>query len=163
MEDNGKQISRGFDLNKVMLIGRLTADVKINEAETSGIFTIALNGGYVDRETGEVKSTVEFVRCVSFRKSLYPYLKKGKLIHVEGHLHTYKNDNIKIKFEDKEYPYKITEVIATRVVLLSSGNEIKAGANSEVQIDTQVVTAEVVENTEKPKSPPSTSKNTRKK
>jgi single-strand DNA-binding protein len=81
-------------LNKTMLIGRLGRDPetkysKDGRAITS--FSIATTLAYKDKTSGEKKETTEWHRIVAFNKLAEicgQYLTKGKLVYVEGRLHT---------------------------------------------------------------------------
>jgi single-strand DNA-binding protein len=78
------------DLNKVILIGRLTRDpeLKYTQGGTSVCsFSIANNRTYVT--AGEKKEQVSFFNCVAWAKTgevIAEYCKKGKRIGIEGRL-----------------------------------------------------------------------------
>lgn len=78
------------DLNKVILIGRLTKDpeLKYTQGGTSVCsFSIANNRTYVT--AGEKKEQVSFFNCVAWAKTgevIAEYCKKGKRIGIEGRL-----------------------------------------------------------------------------
>ena len=106
-------------MNKVLLTGRLTADVKVNEygkGETAGIlapFTVAV-------QTNKEEAT--FVNCVAFNNQaefLDKWFKKGSPIEVEGRL---TNDNYKDINGDMRYTYK---VVVERLGFLPSTSEEK--------------------------------------
>lgn len=111
--------------NKVILIGRLTADPEL-KTTTSGIsvtsFTVAVDRRFA-KETDEVKA--DFINVVCWRKSaefVARYFSKGKPILVEGSLQTRSytaNDG------SKRY---VTEVVADNVSFVES-----AGASRERQ------------------------------
>ncbi len=111
--------------NKVILIGRLTADPEL-KTTTSGIsvtsFTVAVDRRFA-KETDEVKA--DFINVVCWRKSaefVARYFGKGKPILVEGQLQTRSytaNDG------SKRY---VTEVVADNVSFVES-----AGASRERQ------------------------------
>lgn len=74
-------------MNKVMLMGRLTADPKINAARTVSNYSIAVNRAFAKQ--GE--ANVDFFNCVAFNKAgefANTYFKKGMLVAIVGHLQT---------------------------------------------------------------------------
>lgn len=81
-------------LNKTMLIGRLGRDPetrysKGGQAITS--FSIATTLSWKDKTSGERKETTEWHRIVTFNKLAEicsQYLSKGRLVYIEGRLHT---------------------------------------------------------------------------
>ncbi|MDX1957692.1 MAG: single-stranded DNA-binding protein [Leptospiraceae bacterium] len=78
------------DLNKVILIGRLTRDPEIKVVNTTTVasFSIANNNTYVSN--GQKKEEVSYFDCEVWGKLaeiLRDYTKKGKQILVEGRLH----------------------------------------------------------------------------
>lgn len=107
------------NFNKVILIGRLTADPEL-KTTTSGIpvtsFSIAVGRRYA-KETDEVKA--DFINIVCWRKSaefVARYFNKGKSILVEGQLQSRSytaNDG------SKRY---VTEVVADNVSFVESAN-----------------------------------------
>lgn len=87
-------------MNKVILVGRLTADPELKQT-TSGVancrFTVAVDRRVPNKETGEREA--DFITCVAWRKSaefLAKYFTKGKMIVVEGTLRT-------DKYQDKNH------------------------------------------------------------
>lgn len=77
-------------INKVILMGRLTADPELRQT-TSGIsscrFSIAVDRGYKSRDTGE--RLTDFINVVAWRQTaefICRYFSKGKMIIVEGSL-----------------------------------------------------------------------------
>lgn len=79
-------------MNKVILIGRLTADPELRQTQ-SGVsscrFTVAVNRNFVDKNTGERQA--DFISCVAWRQTaefVNRYFKKGNMICVEGTLRT---------------------------------------------------------------------------
>lgn len=88
-------------MNKVMLIGRLTADPELRQTQ-SGVascqFTVAVNRKFADKNTGERQA--DFIRCQAWRQTadfVSRYFTKGKMIIVEGSLRT-------STYQDKKYP-----------------------------------------------------------
>lgn len=79
-------------MNKVISIGRLTADPELRQTQ-SGVsscrFTVAVNRNFVDKNTGERQA--DFISCVAWRQTaefVNRYFKKGNMICVEGTLRT---------------------------------------------------------------------------
>lgn len=77
-------------MNKVVLIGRLTADPELRQTQ-SGIascrFTVAVNRKYKNEQTGEYDA--DFITCVAWRQTaefVSRYFTKGKMIALEGTL-----------------------------------------------------------------------------
>lgn len=77
-------------LNKVILMGRLTADPELRQT-TSGIsscrFSVAVNRSYTSKDTGERQT--DFINVVAWRNTaefVSRYFSKGKMIIVEGSL-----------------------------------------------------------------------------
>ncbi|PIV90255.1 single-stranded DNA-binding protein [Candidatus Gracilibacteria bacterium CG17_big_fil_post_rev_8_21_14_2_50_48_13] len=87
-------------VNKVILVGNLTRDPVLKSTENGQpvcTFGIATNREWRTR-TGEKKSLPEFHNIVAWSKladKCFKYLKKGKLVFVEGYLKTrvFDNDN----------------------------------------------------------------------
>ena len=87
-------------MNKSILIGRLTADPELRQTQ-SGIsscrFTVAVNRKYKN-DKGEFEA--DFITCVAWRQTaefVSKYFTKGKMIAIEGTLHTG-------SYQDKNYP-----------------------------------------------------------
>ena len=108
-----------MDLNKAMLIGRLTRDPEVKTTPKSGSFTmfsVATSREWVDQKGAKQKLT-EFSNVVVWGKlgeALGKFLKKGKQVYVEGHLQT--SDWLG---KDGTKRYK-TEVVAESVIMLGS-------------------------------------------
>ena len=82
------------DLNKVMLIGRLTQDLEVKKLPESGrsvvTFSLATNSRYKTSEWNLVEEA-EFHRCVAFgplADVIGQYLSKGRKVYIEGRLRT---------------------------------------------------------------------------
>lgn len=87
-------------MNKVIIIGRICNDIELRQTQ-SGIsscrFTIAVNRKYKN-DKGEFEA--DFITCVAWRQTaefVSRYFSKGKMIAVEGTLHTG-------SYQDKNYP-----------------------------------------------------------
>lgn len=88
-------------MNKVILIGRLTADPELRQTQ-SGIascrFTVAVNRKYKNETTGEYDA--DFITCVAWRQTaefVSRYFSKGKMIVVEGNFRSG-------SYQDKNHP-----------------------------------------------------------
>lgn len=88
-------------MNKVILMGRLTADPELRQTP-SGVsscsFSIAVNRKFVNKQTGERQA--DFIRCIAWRQTaefINRYFNKGSMICVEGEL---RQDN----YQDRNHP-----------------------------------------------------------
>lgn len=77
-------------LNKVILMGRLTADPELRQT-ASGVsscrFSVAVNRSYASKDTGERQT--DFIDVIAWRNTaefVSRYFSKGKMIIVEGSL-----------------------------------------------------------------------------
>ena len=110
-------------LNKVMLIGHLGDDVKMNYFEGGnciGRFPLATNDSYTNRQTGERVTNTEWHNIVVRNKAAEiceKYLKKGDKIYVEGRL-----KNRQWQGEDGNMRYT-TEIHVTDFTFLTNKNE----------------------------------------
>lgn len=79
-------------MNKVILMGRLTADPEVNYSSGENATTFARYTLAVDRRfKREGDTTADFIRCVAFGKSAefaQKYLHKGIKIAIEGRIQT---------------------------------------------------------------------------
>lgn len=88
-------------MNKVILMGRLTADPVLRQTQSGVVscgFSIAVNRRFVDKQTGERQA--DFIRCTAWRQTaefINRYFKKGSMICVEGEI---RQDN----YQDKNHP-----------------------------------------------------------
>lgn len=85
-----------MNINKVMLMGRLTSDPEL-KMSASGIpnvrFSVAINRRFARQ--GEDRPTADFIRCAAFRQTaefVSKYFRKGSVIIVFGSL---QNDSYK--------------------------------------------------------------------
>ncbi|MBE7437833.1 MAG: single-stranded DNA-binding protein [Spirochaetales bacterium] len=78
------------DLNKVMLVGRMTRDPELKHTGNGGAyvrFGLANNRNYT--AGGERKEEVSFFNCVAWGRQaeiIHQYCKKGKQVAIEGRL-----------------------------------------------------------------------------
>lgn len=118
-------------VNKVIIIGNLTRDPEMKE--TQGGQKITSFGIATNREWttsgGDRKKSTEFHEVVAWAKLgeiCNDYLKKGKLVYIEGYLKTRSWDS-----EDGTKRFK-TEIVAEDMVILSKRDD-----GSEEEIDYQ--------------------------
>ena len=86
-----------FGLNRAEVIGRLGADVSINQLSSGGRvanLSIATDESYIDKQTGERVDRTEWHRVVTFQNGLVDmfekHARKGRLVYVAGKLQTRK-------------------------------------------------------------------------
>lgn len=111
-----------MDLNKVMLIGRLTRDPESKttpQGITVASFGLATNRVWKDQQ-GNQQDKTEFHNVVAWRKLAEicaQYLKKGRQVYIEGHLQTRTWEG-----QDGKKNYR-TEVVADNMIMLGSKND----------------------------------------
>jgi single-strand DNA-binding protein len=80
------------DINRVILIGRLTRDPELKSTSVGTYFcrfTLASNRSVYNKQTGESRDEVGYFDCIAWGKSaeiIHKYLQKGRRIAVEGSL-----------------------------------------------------------------------------
>ena len=116
-----------MDLNKVMIIGRLTRDPEVrttpNGANVAS-FSLATSFNWTD-QSGQKKEQTEFHNIVAWRKLgdiVAQYLKKGSQVYIEGRLTTRSWDGT-----DGKKNYR-TEIVAENMIMLA-----RPGAGSSAQ------------------------------
>ncbi|MEX1997437.1 MAG: single-stranded DNA-binding protein [Candidatus Andersenbacteria bacterium] len=115
-----------MDLNKVMLIGRLTRDPESRttpQGVTVTNFGLATSRVWKDAQ-GNQQNATEFHNIVAWRRLgeiCAQYLSKGRQIYIEGHLQTRSWEGQEGK---KQYR---TEVVADNMIMLGSKGD-SAGA-----------------------------------
>lgn len=107
-----------MDLNKVMIIGRLTRDPELRTTQ-SGInvcsISVATGFVYTNQQSGQKVETTEFHNVVLWRKLgeiAHQYLKKGTQVFIEGRLQTRSWEG-----QDGAKRYR-TEIIADNMIML---------------------------------------------
>lgn len=109
-----------MDLNKVMIIGRLTRDPEtrtIPSGQTVATFSVATSRQWTDRVSGEKKSQTEFHSVVAWRRLAEicgQYLRKGSQVYIEGYLQTRSWDD---PSGQKKYR---TEIVCDNMIMLGS-------------------------------------------
>lgn len=107
-----------MDLNKVMIIGRLTRDPEtktIPSGQMVATFSVATGRQWTDKESGQKKEQTEFHNIVAWRRLAeicQQYLKKGAQVYLEGHLQTRSWDD---PSGVKKYR---TEIVADQMIML---------------------------------------------
>ena len=105
-------------LNKVLLIGNLTADPELRytpQGTAVATFSVATNRNWTD-QAGQPQEAVEFTRCVAWAKLAEvcsQILKKGRKAYVEGRLQTREWEA-----QDKT-KRRTTEVVIDNMIALS--------------------------------------------
>ncbi|HTL39458.1 MAG TPA: single-stranded DNA-binding protein [Methylomirabilota bacterium] len=128
-----------MDLNKVMLIGRLTRDPEVrttpNGAKVAAI-GLATSFNWTDKNDGQKKEQTEFHNVVMWRGLAgvaEQYLKKGSQVYIEGRLQTRSWDD-KTSGQKK---YR-TEIVADNMIMLGragGSNSAPATGSSPVTMD----------------------------
>lgn len=97
-----------MNINKVMLMGRLTADPEL-KMSASGVpnvrFSVAVNRRFAKQ--GEDRPTADFIPCTAFRQTaefVSKYFRKGSVIIVFGSI---QNDNYKDRDGNERRSYSI--------------------------------------------------------
>jgi len=109
-------------VNKVILIGNLTRDPEIRETTNNqriATFGLATNRQWMTSKN-ERKTSAEFHECVAWAKLAEiceKYLRKGKLVYVEGYLKTRSWDT-----EEGVKKFK-TEIVVEDMIMLDKRNE----------------------------------------
>jgi single-strand DNA-binding protein len=121
-----------MDLNKVMIIGRLTRDPELRTIPSGASVCqmgVATSYVYTNQTTGQKVETTEFHNVVMWRKLgeiANQYLKKGNQVYIEGRLQTRSWDG-----KDGQKRNR-TEIIADNMIMLGSKNSgsSSAGGNT---------------------------------
>ena len=128
-----------MDLNKVMLIGRLTRDPELratpNGAQVAS-FSVATSFNWTD-QSGQKKEQTEFHNVVAWRKLaeiVGQYLKKGSQVYIEGRLSTR-------SWDDKQSGQKRyrTEVVADNMIMLGRPGAGSSPAEARAQAEPEPV------------------------
>ena len=130
-------------VNKVFLVGNLTRDPELRQTangQSMCTFGIATNRDWIT-QSGEKKSSAEFHELVIWAKLAefsHQYLRKGKLIYVEGYLKTRSWDT-----PEGVRRFK-TEVVVQDLIILEK-RPTDTEASSHEQPETEEMTAEMFE------------------
>ena len=118
-------------MNKVMLVGRLTADPEFRQNQTGSVscrIRVAVDRRFVDKNTGERQA--DFISCTAWGQTaefINRYFSKGKLIGIEGTLRTG-------SYQDRNHPdvtHYTTEVWIENVEFV--GGKAESGGNNNYQ------------------------------
>lgn len=115
------------NVNKVTLIGRLTRDPEAKQVGENALssFSVATSYSWKDK-SGEKQEKTEFTNCTAWGKLAdicNQYLKKGKLVYIEGRLQT-------DKYDKEGQTHYNTKVVVNDMKMLSSKAE-DGGTTSE--------------------------------
>jgi len=129
------------DLNKVMLIGRITSDIEVKKMGNSDVsvanITLVTNRAYKNASWEKIEEA-EFHKCVVFGKladMMWQYLTKGRKIFIEGRLRTR-------QWEDQSWNKRYTtEIVVENMNFCDSGNTNNGNAGG------NTATNNTVENT----------------
>lgn len=118
-------------MNRVNLIGRLTADPELRQTQSDVAvcrFTIAVDRKFKNKDTGEKEA--DFITCQAWRQTaefVGRYFTKGSMIALEGSLRTG-------KYQDKNHSdvtHYTTDVMVENVEFCGGKKENSGGGNSE--------------------------------
>lgn len=116
-----------MSLNKVMLIGNVTADPEVKDLSGKSVcnFSVATSRSWTDKD-GEKQEQTEFSSIDTWGKLADicgEYLLKGTKVYVEGRLQTRSWET-----DSGEKRYK-TSVVADQVIILSKKNDNKGNSH----------------------------------
>ena len=117
-------------MNKVVLVGRLTAKPELrytpqNTAYTR--FTVAVNRNFANADG---KRDADFINVVAWRKqaeTIAKYFDKGNLIALDGRLQTGSYDD---KDGNKRYTVDVASASAARAFLLSTNSKLSKATST---------------------------------
>ena len=118
-----------MDLNKAMIIGRLTADPESRttpQGTAVATYSVATNFVWTDG-SGQKQERVEYHNIVVWRKLAEicsQYLRKGSKVYIEGRLQTRNWDG-----QDGVKRYR-TEVVADNMIMLDRAGANDGGGNT---------------------------------
>lgn len=121
-----------MDLNKVMIIGRLTRDPEVRttpSGQSVCSFGVATNRVWTD-QAGQKQEKVEFHNIVAWRRLAEicgQYLQKGRQVYIEGRLQT--RDWIGQDGNKRQR----TEIITENMIMLGSPGSYVGGAPAKKQ------------------------------
>lgn len=122
-----------LNLNKVVLVGRMTADPELKQTP-SGIpvttFTLAVNRRYQTKneDGAPTQPQADFINCVAWRQTaefLCKYFRKGSAVCITGAIQTRSWTD---QSNQKKYA---TEVIADEAMFVDSKTDGASGAESD--------------------------------
>ena len=112
-----------LNLNKVVLAGRITADPELKQT-ASGVsvlsFTIAINRGYVSKNSEQGERQADFINVVAWRQTaefISRYFRRGSAICITGSIQTR-------TWQDQQGQKRYTtEVVADEAMFVDSKGE----------------------------------------
>src|SRR5438105_5241475 len=119
-----------MDLNKVMIIGRLTRDPELRSTPNGASVCqlgLATNFVYTNQQSGQKVEQVEYHTVVLWRKLAEianQYLKKGRRVYIEGRLQTHNWDGKDGVKRNR------TEIVADNMIMLDGGGGQKTAPAS---------------------------------
>lgn len=119
------------NINKVILIGNLTKDAELKEANGFVISKLSIAINKTKKVNGNIENEVSYFDLVLFGKmasALNQYLLKGTLIGVEGELKQNRWDDKEGKARSK------VEIIVNRLQLLGNKNKNNESIKKEMDI-----------------------------
>lgn len=131
-----------MDLNKVMIIGRLTRDPEARTTPSGQAvtnFSVATSFKWTD-QSGQKQEKVEYHNVVAWRKLAEicaQYLQKGKQIYLEGRLQTRDWEG-----QDGVKRYR-TEIIADNMIMLGSPGQGSKGTVAAAPFEDQKASPQV--------------------
>lgn len=117
-------------LNRVQLIGRLGRDPELRytpKGTPSTRFSLAVDRAWTNAE-GERQTDTDWFNIEAWGKLgevCHKYLRKGRLVYLEGRLHTDRWE------DDKGQPQSLTKVVLTSMQMLDRKPEEPEGAEAE--------------------------------
>ncbi|MBX4187950.1 MAG: single-stranded DNA-binding protein [Candidatus Doudnabacteria bacterium] len=126
-----------MDLNKVMIIGRLTRDPELRSTPNGAqvvSFSVATGFSWTDQSSGQKKEQTEFHNVVAWRKLaeiIAQYLKKGSQVYIEGRLQTRSWEG-----QDGKKNYR-TEIVADNMIMLGSRSSSSSAPAPEASMPEQ--------------------------
>lgn len=119
-------------LNRCEFIGNLGDDPEVRylpNGDCTVNISVAVTEKWKDKQTGEIKESTEWVRCVAWRKLaeiIAEYAKKGSKVFVCGKFKTrsYEKDGV------TKY---ITEIVLDQCILLGGGQRSEGGGEQRTQ------------------------------
>jgi single-strand DNA-binding protein len=130
-----------MDLNKVMLIGRLTQDPEVKQLPSgqSVCSNAVATGRRWKNQAGELQEKTEFNNVVFWRKLaeiVGQYCKKGSKLYIEGHLETRSWEA-----QDGTKRYR-TEIVADNMIMLDSKGDSGSSSSFDSPASSQPAMAE---------------------
>jgi single-strand DNA-binding protein len=120
-----------YDLNKVMLIGRITTELELKKNQTGKSFCNFSLACTMSKNKENGNSVTEFINCTIWDKSaefFNSWADKGDLIYIEGKLNTTSQDN-----NGKKTYY--TKVVVSDFKVLNSNQKSQNNNNFGIELE----------------------------